>query len=58
MNDQLKQHPRGTFKSADGTIRCEGCHLHLDACTCNEDNAVRVIFAAAFDRDLMADNAP
>lgn len=42
---------RRLFKSADGTMRCEGCHLHEDACTCDEDNAVRVIFAAAFDKD-------
>lgn len=23
-----------TFKSADGSTRCAGCHLHLDTCTC------------------------
>jgi hypothetical protein len=26
----------GVFPSAHGSIRCRGCHLHPDACTCGE----------------------
>ena len=28
--------PARMFRSADGTMRCHGCHLHADACTCAE----------------------
>lgn len=30
------------FTSADGSIRCRGCHLHPDACTCGQ--ATRRLF--------------
>jgi hypothetical protein len=29
---QKCEHP--VFTSADGSIRCHGCHLHPDQCTC------------------------
>ena len=28
--------PHRVFESADGSLRCQGCHLHPDACTCGE----------------------
>jgi hypothetical protein len=39
---------RPTFTSADGSLRCVACHLHLDTCTCNPRHPVRVLFKRIF----------
>ena len=36
------------FSSADGSIRCRGCHLHPDACTCGEATR-RLVHALGYD---------
>jgi hypothetical protein len=41
--------PRDTFKSADGSTRCVGCHLFPDTCTCRPDHPMRVIFGQVFE---------
>ena len=36
------------FLSADGTIRCRGCGLHSDMCTCSPTHPMWKILAPLF----------
>ena len=38
-------HP--VFDSADGSIRCRGCHLHPGGCTCGPTVRARLAYAMA-----------
>ena len=34
----MSKHTPGLFRSADGSTRCRGCHLHPDMCTCRREH--------------------
>jgi hypothetical protein len=36
--------PHRVFRSADGSTRCAGCHLHPDACTCGPSMQARLVW--------------
>jgi len=41
--------PFPVFDSADGSIRCRGCHLHPDQCTCGPTVSDRLRRMLALD---------
>lgn len=47
---RLREGLPAMFRSADGTMRCIGCHLLADMCTCRADHPAREILSAVLGR--------